>query len=474
MDFLEEKRKRYPEYDYLSDKEFADKYVKKYPKTKDILKEHLLSEKTACVVDSGYFISLARKLSQTFKKVYYCTPTDKEFLSANDYATGWGFPEIEKIEGYEFMRPEILKKIDVFIFPDIGYAPIQSYLRSIGKPVWGSGDATDYEIYRSLFLKTLGDLGLARAPYKIIKGLPALIEHLKTVKNKYIKVDVFRREMETWHHIDHEHSKAQLKHLSVLFGGIEDEITFVVQDEIPTELETGGDLWVIDDKYPSKYFMGYEKKNELYIASLKSASDMPDAVKEVNKRLIPLFKKYGYRNFFATEIRVNGKPYFIDPTFRLPGMSGEQILETCSNLAYVIWYGAHGVYIDPIYEYQYAVTASAYYCGEGSEEGWSVVKVPKESERWIKFSHCCLIDGLYHFPSEDAEDLGVVIGAGNTLLEAFAMLKKNIDSLKDEPVYFKLKGFFDLLKSIREAEKKGIKFSDDKLLEDKEILRFIE
>ena len=471
---LENIRKKYPDYNDMSDSEFAEKLLKKYPNMKGDLSEHLLSEKTVCVVDSGYFISLARKLSQTFKKVYYCTPTDKEFLSINDDTMGSGFPEIEKIDGYEFMRPEILKTIDLFCFPDIGYAPIQSYLKSIDKYVWGSFDATELEINRTLFLKTIKDLRLPVTPYKEIKGVTALCEYLQTVQKKWIKVDKYREQMETWFHRDFVHSESQLNHLAVIFGGAKETVSFVVQDEITTDLETGSDLWTIDGKYPSKYFQGYEKKNDLYIASLLPSSEMPKDVITINEKLSPLFKKYGYRNFFATEIRVRGdKPFFIDPTFRLPGMSGEQILETCSNLAYVIWYGAQGIFIEPEYAYKYAVTASAYYEGECGEDGWAIVRVPKETERWIKFAHCSFIDGNYHFPCE-AKDLGVVIGAGNTLIEAFEMLKKNMDSLKDEPVYFKTKGFLGLFKSIRNAEKNGIKFSDDKLPEDKEILKYIE
>ena len=471
---LENIRKRFPDYSDMNDSEFAEKLVNKFPNLKDSLKEHLLSEKTVCVVDSGYFISLARKLSQTFKKVYYCTPTDKEFLTINDYAMGEGFPEITKIVGYGFMEPEVLKEIDCFIFSDIGYVPIQKYLRSIGKPVWGSFEATDLEIYRTQFLETIRKLGLLVAPYKTIKGCTKLTEYLRTVKRKWIKVDQFRKEMETWFHIDFEHSEPELTRLSLVFGGMKEDITFIVQDEIKTSIETCGDLWTIEGKYPSKYFYGYEDKNELYMASLLSATEMPKSVIEVNKKLVPLFKKYGYRGEFATEIREDGdKYYFIDPTFRFPGMSGEHQLETLTNLPYVLWYGAHGIYIEPEYEFKFAVVASAYYCG-ANEEGWSVVKVPKGIERWVKFSHCCMINGYYKFPSEEAKDLGVVIGAGNTLIDAFKMLKRNMEALKEEPIYFKTKGFLKLLNSIREAGKKGIKFSDEKLPTDEEKLRFID
>ena len=475
MSLLEDLRKKYPEYDDMSDGELAEKYAKKHPSMKQALKEHLLSEKTICIVDSGYFISLARKLSESFKKVYYCTPTDREFLSINDFAMGVGFPEIEKIEGYEFMRPEILKTIDAFIFSDIGYSPIQSYLKSIGKPVWGAFDATELEVYRTKFLEAIAKLGMPVAPYKVIKGWTKLNEYLKTVKNKWIKIDQFRKEVETWYHIDYAHSVDELTRESLVLGGMKDNVTYIVQDKIESSRETGGDLWTIEGQYPSKYFFGFEDKNENYLASLKDADKMPKSVIEVNEKLAPLFKKYGYKGEFATEIReTETKYYFIDPTFRFPGMSGEHQLETCSNLAYVIYYGAQGKFIEPVWDYNFAVVSSAHYCGANSADGWSTVKVPEEIERWVKFSHCCKIDGYYKFTLEEAKDLGVVIGAGKTLIDAFKMLRKNIDALKEEPIEFRLNGFLKLLSSARELEKNGTKFSNDKLPEDSEILKYIE
>jgi hypothetical protein len=425
---------------------------------------------TACVMDYGYFISLARKLGESYKKVYYCTPTDGEYVDVDNCVFGTGFDNIERLD--DPLHPDIFPKIDLFVFPDIGYSALQRHLRELGKAVWGSFDSTDLELYRGLFLETIEDLKLPFTPYKKIRGVTALSDYLKTVKDKWIKIDRYRKAMETWHHIDYEHSQRELERLSIVFGGVKEYIDFIVQDTIETDYETGCDIWCIGEKYPSMCFQGYEDKNELYLAALTKTSQLASQITDINKAFAPIFKKCGYRNFMATEIRVKDKkPYFIDPTFRMPGMSGEHILETCSNLAEVIWQGANGVLLEPTFKYKFAAVTSAHYTAGDADE-WGTVKIPKEIEQWVKLSHCCFIDGYYHFPPGDKLDIGVVIGAGNTIKEALDMLKKNTDILKDEPISFKLEGFFDLLKSIREAQKQGIKFCDDPIPTDQEILKY--
>jgi hypothetical protein len=488
MNELEKIRSRYTEYKDLSDEDFVDKISKVtkdgkplYPNLSKRLKA-LIDEKkstpkikdakdvVACICDYGYFISLARTLAKTYKKVYYHSPIDGEYVDIDNCVFGKGFKEIERLDNP--LHPDALPKIDLFIFPDIGYASLQRHLREIGRAVWGSFDATELELYRTLFLEQIKKLGLPYAPYKVVQGVTALGEHLKTVKDKWIKIDRYRKSMETWHHIDYEHSQRELERLAIVFGGVKEEIIFVVQDTIKTDYETGSDTWCIDGKYPSYCFQGYEDKNELYLASLTKTSSLASQITDVNNSFAPIFKKFGYRNFMATEIRVKDKkPYFIDPTFRMPGMSGEHILETCSNLAEVIWNGANGIFVEPIFRYKFAAVTSAHYmAGEANE--WGTVRVPKEIDQWVKFSHCCIIDGMYHFPPGDKLDLGVVIGVGNTIKEALNMLKKNTDALKDEPISFKIEGFFDILKSIREAEKNGIKFSNEPIPSDEEILKY--
>lgn len=253
--------------------------------------------------------------------------------------------------------------------------------------------------------------------------------------------------------------------MAVIFGGAKEQVTFVVQDEIESDMELGYDGWTVDGKFPAKSFQGYEKKNELYLGSLLASKDLPKEITYINEKMAPILKKYQYRNWWATEIRVaKGVPYFIDPTARHPGQTGEHQWETCSNLAEVIWLGAHGELINPIFEYNFAAEATLHYEGGSDNEAiaqeWKILDIPKSVKTWFKPYHYCIVDGIYNFLPSDKDEVGVMLGVGNSIEEAIKHLKKNIDAMKELPVYAKLGGFKDLIESILEAKKHGIKFAD--------------
>ena len=57
----------------------------------------------ACVVDYGSFICLAEGLATHFKKVYYYTPTSKEFYSIDDLVKASGLDKVERVEDLCFI-----------------------------------------------------------------------------------------------------------------------------------------------------------------------------------------------------------------------------------------------------------------------------------------------------------------------------------------------------------------------------------
>ena len=425
-----------------------------------------VSEVTACVFDYGTFISLADKMSETYKKVYYYTPTSQEFYSIKDLMKAEGMKKVERTN--DVFDPKIFDTIDLFIFPDIGYGGLQKYLRTVGKAVWGSMGGDELETYRTLFLNTVKSMELPMIHTETVKGLKNLREHLKGVENKWIKVNLFRGNMETWHHIDIEHSEPQLNKLAVEFGGMQEHVTFVVQDYIKSQVEIGYDGWTVDGEFPESSFQGYEKKNELYLGSLKKRKDLPKEVKLINEAMSPLLKKMKYRNFIATEIRVaDGVPYFIDPTMRMPGQTGEQMLETCTNLADVIWQGANGKLIKPEFKYEFAAEATMHYKTEGD---WSILKIPEKIRQWFKLYHYCESGGFFHFPPKENDEVGVVLGVGDSIEKAIDDLKGHLKAIKKEPVDCDTEGFLDIIESIKEAEKNGIHFTSKKIPDPKSVI----
>lgn len=411
---------------------------------------------TACVVDYGNFVSLAEKLGQTLKHVYYYSPHETEYREIARCVTGKGIEGVERLD--EPFTPEVFAKIDLFVFPDIGFAGLQRYLESQGKAVWGSRDITTIELYRSLFLEALEAMGLPIPDSRVVNGLKALDKMLRETEDKWVKVDVYRENMETWHHIDYEHSLPMLRHLATEFGGASEMLglRFVVQETIPNAQECGYDGYSVDGKFPGRSFQGYEKKNELYLGSWMEADEMPEAVQMVNEAIAPYLQKATYRNFFATEIR---NEFFIDPTPRMAGQSQEHLLETCTNLAEIIWAGANGVLVEPEFQAQFAASATLHY-KEVPGENWKSVKIPDKVKQWFKLANYMQDGTTYHFPPGRNDEIGVVIGLGDTIEEAIEEVKAHLTAVEKEPIEAEVEGFVDILKDIEKAEAKGDKFSD--------------
>lgn len=433
-----------------------------------------IEELVTCTMDYGSFLGLADCLGRRVKESHYYSPFEQEFLAIDRCVIGDGFRHFKRVD--EYMDPDFFESVDLWVFPDIGYGGFQRYLRSLGKAVWGSMGASDLELYRTRFLKVIGEVGLQVIPSEKIIGLSALSEHLKHVENKWIKVNRFRANMETWHHIDYAHSMDELAREAVEFGGLKEHIVYVVQDPVEEEdgepvIEIGYDGFCVDGQYPPSSFSGYEKKNELYLGSMLEYSKQPEEILAVNEAMAPVLAEYGYRNFVATEIRKRGKEFFyIDPTHRLAGQTMEHQFDTCANLPEVLWAGAHGEVLQPVFQALFAAEATLHYKAPVSGEAWKVLNIPDEVADWVKLYHCCRADGLYHFPPHNTNEVGVIIGIGDTIEEAIEELKGHFEALKDEPVTIELSGFADLLREIHTAGKAGVEFTDQRVPEPAEVL----
>lgn len=421
------------------------------------------SEVVACVVDYGTFICVANRLAETMKTVYYYSPYEEEYQDVRECLEGVGIPNVRRIDS--IFDPEVFDSIDLFVFPDTGYSSVQKYLRGIGKAVWGSMSAIELELYRDKFLDVMKKVDLPIIPYKRIVGVVQLREYLEDKNDKWIKINRFRRNMETWHYIDYINSKGMLDALQVIFGGAGDTAVFVVQDNLDSDMEVGYDGWCVNGNYPSRSFQGYEKKNELYLGSLLSDNLLPDAIKVVNKAMSPILEEYGYRCWWATEIRIKDKvPYFTDPTARMAGQTMEHQTETLANYAEVVWEGANGNLIEPIFKWPFAVEATLHYDSphhdDTIDKEWKSVQFPKGIMKWVKLYHYFQNGDVYNFSPQGTDELGVVMGVGSSIPQAMAHLRDNLKILKDIPVHAETSGFSDLLRSIHRATEAGLYFAD--------------
>lgn len=415
-----------------------------------------VEEIVVTVCDFGSFISLAEKLSETCHKANYHSPIEREFRDIDDEVIGIGIPKVHKIES--FMHPDVVKETDLYVFPDIGYEGEQLYLKSIGKPVWGSMGSDELERLRTKFVTTIKKLGLPMVHSEKIKGLDNLCAYLKEKKNVWVKVNEFRNNMETWNHQDWDHSLPMIRRLYIKFAVAPELVWFVVQDALDGATEIGYDGLSVDGWFPDSSYQGYEKKNQLYLGARTDYDKLPEEVRTVNEAMSPVLREYGHRNFIATEIRnLNGVPNFIDPTLRMPGQTGEQLLETMKNLADVIWNGAQGDLIQPEWNADFAASATLEY--KGDCEDVKVIRVPEAAKRWVKLCRYRQKGDLYIFPVNPRNDCGVVIGMADSIKDTIAALRENFEAIGDDALSINDDGFKDLLEDIQKAESEGIEFT---------------
>ena len=410
-------------------------------------------------MDYGTFLPLAETLSQTYKRVLYHSPFEQEYRNVHDCIIGTGIEGIERCD--EYLEPSLVSDIDLLIVPDIGYSSLQQYFKSIGKAVWGSMGASDLELYRTRFISLLDELKLPSVPSVKLTGISSLRSHLKEVQDKWIKINRFRDNMETWQHHDYAQSKPYLDELESDLAGVSEYVVFIVQDNLPDAIEVGYDGFSVDGEYPGQSFQGYEKKNELYIGALLKAGNLPEEILSINHALSPVLREYSYRNFIATEIRiVDGTPYFIDPTMRLAGQTMEHQLESCTNLADLIWHGANGNLIEPVFTHHFAAEATLHYTGACTESRCLVI--PESVRKWVKCYGYYVVDDATWFTPRKNDEIGVVLGLGDSVEDAIQHLHDNLDLLKDCPVSAHTEGFIELAEQINDAEAEGITFSEQK------------
>ena len=252
-----------------------------------------ISDVTCAIIDYGTFQCVSEAMGRVCAKTYFYSPWESEYRDIKTCCIGEGLEYVERLN--QPLDPEVFDKIDLWIFPDIGFGGFQKFLRKQNKAVWGSMGADSLELFRDEFLKVVKSLGLPIINSVRIQGLTKLEAHLKTVKDKWVKVNRFRANMETWKHIDMAHSIRKLEAMAVDFGGMQELVTFIVQDVIDSDVEIGFDGWCVDGKYPDSSFSGYERKNELYLGSLLDYGKLPEPVRLVNQKFAAVFKQYGYR-----------------------------------------------------------------------------------------------------------------------------------------------------------------------------------
>lgn len=421
-----------------------------------------LSDKTIFVRDYGLFASWAPKLAEYFGRVLYYCPFKSAFPRSQQFVIGTGFDNVERVTNFW----DHVEEADIFFFPDVYDGDLQVHLREMGFPVWGAGKAEELELLRwqtKLFLKK--DLKLPVQPVEQIIGVEALRSFLKENDNKYVKISMLRGDFETFHHATYNLSEPLLDDIEQKLGPFKEKKEFVVEDAIDNAIEVGYDGFTIDGAYPDPSIFGYEIKDVAYMGTVRPYAKLPEQVKEVNKKLAPVFSDYNYRGFWSSEIRVppNGLPYLTDPCCRAGSPPSELYQEMFSNWGQLIWHGAQGELLKPQSVGRYGVEVLIH--SDWADQHWQAVYVEPEVRQWVKLRNLCQVDDtLYVAPQVvGLPEIGAVVAVDDSLLGAIKKVAGYCKKISGFRIDLNLNQIVKAIDTIKAAEKQGIHFSEEAL-----------
>ena len=424
---------------------------------------------TILVIDDGLFFSFAERLSRGFKRVFYHNSVHECFPRLNSALVGDGFSEVETVLDVW----DGIAQADVIAFPDCTHPGLQRELRRQGKSVWGSGDGVYLEWERQAFMERIKALGLPTPDYHVCNGLSELRSYLRNEREQYIKVSRWRGNFETAHWINWRTSAPMLDEISIEFGGAQEEVVFLVFPDIEAVSELGYDGYNIGGKFPRISAAGVEAKDRGYFGSIIQWSDLPSELRDINEAIAPVLAESRYANFWSAEVRIDrdGTAWFTDPACRHASPAGECQLELWSNLPEIVWAGAHGECIDPISTAKYAAQALIEH--KDDKTHWRRLVVPDDVKPWVKLYYPVKIaNEVYDFPplTHPMEQVGSVLGLGDTPSEAIEHLKENVAAITGQPIEIRVDSLVDAAVEIEAAAKAGVELVTEPMPQTAEIV----
>jgi len=412
---------------------------------------------TVMVVDNGIFCEAAIRMARDAKRVLYFPGGTGVAPRLREQKIGSGMPEIEVVDSpFKYH-----KEVDLYYFTDIYHGDMQDMLVSLDKPVWGSRIGQDMELKRDKLKKELKKRGLLVAPWVKIVGLTNLREYLKkNGEGKFVKVNYYRGIAETFHCINYREIESVLDDIGYREGPLREQIEFIVEDELPDCVEIGEDTYNVDGEFPSQYMSGIEVKDKSYVGIFKKRKEFPKVLTEWSDTMSEVFRRYGYRGFYSTEMRVNAKQegYMIDFTARNPDPPSPLYMELYDNFTEIIWAGANGELIDPKPIAKFGV--QIIFSSNWAAENWQEIIFPEKYRRNIKLKHPCKVeDRYYSIPNHNHwEEIGAVVAWGKTLESAIEEAKKIAEEIKGHGIEANSDSLDEAEEAIEKLDKFGVNY----------------
>ncbi len=349
--------------------------------------------------------------------------------------------------------------VDIWTFPDLYMGDIQSWLREQGHLVFGAGRGEDMELHRDKMKIHLKELGLSVNKWEPIEGLDALRKHLEENKDLWVKTNMFRGAMESFHHDEYKLTKPRLDRFEHTLGIYKDRQKFIVEAPINDSIDFAIDMITADGKYPLKSLAGCEQKNCSYVGVFTDLSKMPKGVLDIHDKLSKTLRQYQYRSFLSLECRItkDGTAYLCDPCARAPQPPSSLYIEMYDDFPKLVWDTANGDTPNIKSKHKYGVELIIK--SEFAKKEPQAIYFPDEIKNFFKIKNLCIQDGVYwYIPQEhDSEEIGAVIGMGQTLKEAKKQCLDHADMIKGDGVFVEKEALDRSDKDIEQLVKFGIK-----------------
>lgn len=372
--------------------------------------------------DYGTYLSHYIHLAEEGNEVKYYTNWQSGFPHFENFAIGAGFDNIQKVL-YFFQH---VKWADLITFFEVGTGDIVSHLREKGYTVLGNGrEGEDLEQNRWKLKELIKKLGLPIQHCLKVNGTSELRKYLKSNKDKFVKVDIFRGSegMESFHAESLEDVDQRIDRIEVALGPYKDKYQFIVEDSISDAVEPGFDLWFNGKDFIKPYLYDFEFPKSNFLG--RFTDQMPKPLQTVADALVPYLRSIDYRGPLSSEVRItkDGTPYLIDICSRLPSPCSAtyNYIKNYTELLYKVA-TKQDVKIEVDDEY----VGSLPLISEQAEEYWTRLNVDPKITKDVSFKWASKVNGSYY--SVPDNDMVMVLSAsGKSPQEVKNKLQKNLD-----------------------------------------------
>jgi hypothetical protein len=387
-----------------------------------------LSQVTACVVDNGQFMEIARTLGKTYRKVYYYPAWESGFPDVNLGLLGKGWPEFELTDS----PFTVFDECDLFVFPDVAHGPLQRHFEKLGKRVWGSRLAENLEMNRVNSKEIMEKKGLPVGPYVVIIGTEQLREYLKTHKNVVVKASKWRALFESFKVDKYTLVEPLIDKIALKLGVLKETFEFVVEQVLDDKVEIGMDGFTVDGQFPERMTYGIEVKGTGYLGMWERYERIPESITRYDRVMADVLEKSRYRGFYSTEVRI-GKdrvPYMIDNCCRAGSPPSELYCDWYENMAEIVYRGAAGEMVLPKMKAKFGAEIMLW--SSWAADNCLEVDFPNGMRDFIKIRKAVFEKGRWSIrpQSDKSESIGGVVGYGNTMKEAVDMALEIAECVK--------------------------------------------